>query len=218
MNQDIALPPTDNLQQWTQSLRPVSQEDIIFPIDTIKQKLQLQNQVRWIIWLLRIKLKALYSLNETTLPDSNTTMFDRLDGDNYIFRVGSHFKFTLPTKFIQDTQYTTNKDFDFLVQNWKFFLNWEEIPLSAWVETTLIDTLIQDSSARVAETISMQWMTQEEIELMNRRNSKEIQWLRWSLNRMVNKLLPNRLGQVTSINSRLPEIWKRPVFSIIPRV
>lgn len=83
-------------------------------------------------------------------------MFDSYDGTHYTFRVGSHFKFSLPAEFIEQTEKTTNRELDFLIQDWSFFLNGEEIPLSVWSETMVIDTLIKDSAARVAESVSMQ--------------------------------------------------------------
>ncbi len=189
----------------------------ILSIETKEDKVALQKKVQWIIGLLRIKLIAL-GVSDTVLHDSKSTMFDSYDGTHYTFRVGSHFKFSLPAEFIEQTEKTTNRELDFLIQDWSFFLNGEEIPLSVWSETMVIDTLIKDSAARVAESVSMQWKTAEEIDLINKKITSETEWLRWSLKRLVDKLLPPRTGQNTVTRHQLPKIWKYPIFSVVPRL
>lgn len=187
------------------------------PVSTLKERLLLQKRVQWIVGLLRIKLIELYQINDTILPDSKTTMFDSQEDGNYVFRVGSHFKFSLPADFILQTENTTNETLDFLIQDWSFVLNWQEIPLSSWVKSTVIDTLIKDSAARVVDSIDMAWKSPEEIELINEERTKKIEWIRWSFNRLVKKLLPERPDSGNPIIQKLPGIWKRPVFRIIPR-
>ncbi len=72
---------------------------------------------------------------------------------NYVFRVSNTYKLVFPRDFIEATDVTTNESFDFLIKEWVFQLNDQELPLSVWLNNDIIDGITSGVQAKAESVI-----------------------------------------------------------------
>jgi hypothetical protein len=184
---------------------------------TIKERIALQTRVQGIIWLMLEKMRVWSPNSLSQIPDSITTMFDSIQWEQYVFRVGAHMKFHLPWEFIEATDTVNNQSFDNLIKNWIFLIDGREIPVMDWIDHDVINTLVKDSKARTVKAMDLAWLPPERINEIEEKKVKLTELLRSKLASLVTTLLPKEEQRKRPSGSSFPTFLKNSVVTVVPR-
>lgn len=165
-----------------------------------EEQFSLCKKIQPLVSALILKISACHdSQSVLSLPkDGSSVMFSHQDGENIFFRCWAKLIFTIPKSFLTWMEGDTPELLDFLIQDWKFLVNNEEISTQLWCDNPYLDT-----------GVVLKWVPTTVDDILQEKKDKT---LRWKWNRLVSTLLPPKARNESS-NEMTPQ-WVQKLHRI----